>query len=81
MERTGTSANAYSCYSSLLFYGSGQFNPIVSPYPATLVPSLYTIARPHKMPQLDIDKKDACCSNCSGYKRMDQYCDSRPYLS
>lgn len=42
------------CYSNLVAYGAGgRVNPIINPHPATIVPQLFRLQKPHPfMPQL-----------------------------
>lgn len=75
MESSNTSARPYACYSSLLEYGANRkFLPIRSPTPTTIVPAVFSVLKPHVIPQQV--REGTCKTTCTGYRRYDELCPS-----
>jgi hypothetical protein len=70
METSGTSARPFSCYSSLLQYGSGKFLPISSPTPISTFPAIYNLLEPRTNIQYVPIKQ--CDDKCAGYRKFGQ---------
>lgn len=74
METSGTSTRPYSCYSSLLQYGSGQYLPIQTPKPVETWPAVYNFAIPRTIYGMgnNVASNDTCVGPCTTYRKFNQ---------